>query len=291
MSKYLVTSDWHLRNDRPVARIDEDWIDAQRKMIKFIVDTANDENASIVIGGDLFNTAIVPVRISNLFLSEIRRSTKIVYVMGGNHSLVYHQENLLDDSSVGLLQYIGGNVRYLPSEENREDGRFEHSAILDDRCIIIHTLCFEDEDQIPYGSNATHAKKLLDKYKDYSYLFLGDNHTSFVCTCKGGTVINPGTPIVQNASLIDYAPCVYIVDTVNDALKKIYVPSDATSITSDHLAKKQERDERINAFIETVKKGEKITLSFEDNLRMALQNVEEPVQDIVQEIFKEANNG
>jgi hypothetical protein len=82
-----------------------------------------------------------------------------------------------------------------------------------------------------------------------------------------------------------------LVDTVNDTVQKVHIPTDTTLVTSDHLAKKQERDERINAFIETVKKGEKITLSFEDNLRMALQNVEELVQDIVQEIFKEANNG
>ena len=81
MSKYIVTADIHLRNDRPVSRTDEDWLQSQKEVIDFIVTTSNEVGADIVIGGDLFNTSIVPVRIVNLFLQSMRNCKNKIYIM------------------------------------------------------------------------------------------------------------------------------------------------------------------------------------------------------------------
>lgn len=286
--KVLHTADLHLRNDRPIARVDEDWLETQRQMLRFLVDTSNKYDIPVSIGGDLFNTAIVPVRISNLFLSEMRACRNTIYVMGGNHSLLNHQEELLDDSSVGLLQYVCGNIVYLPSEEHRTEGRFEHVAELDKEMLLIHTLCFETEEEIPYGSNATHAKALLDKYPDYKYLLLGDNHTSFKYEKDGRYVINPGTPIIQNASLIGYDPKIYLVA---DMVAPYFVPSDPEMITSNHLEIQKERNERIENFISTVKADGRVSLSFEDNLKEAMRSAPIEVQEIIHSIFKESIHG
>lgn len=285
MSKYIVTADIHLRNDRPVARIDEDWIQSQKEIIDFIVQTANEKEANIVVGGDLFNTSIVPVRIVNLFLSSIRECKYKVYIMGGNHSLLHHQEWLIDDSSVGVLQYVDGNIIYLTSQEARTDGRYEHIAEVDDEIAIVHTLCFKTEDDIPFGSNATHAQALLDKYPNYKYLFLGDNHTSFIYKDR---VFNPGCPIVQNAGMIEYRPSIYFVDTVNEVYEKVYTPDHPENLTSVHIEINNARKARLEDFITAIKKDKKLTLSFEDNLKVNMVKAPIGVQDMISRIFEEA---
>lgn len=285
--KYLVTADWHLRNDRPRCRLDEDWINTQRKLLTEIVGIANIENASIVIGGDIYNSAIVPARISNLFLSEIRKCNQKVFVLGGNHSLQYHQENLSDDSSIGLLKYVAGNIVYLEAVENREEGRFEHSAQIEPGVYVVHTLCFKTKEDIPFGANATYSKALLEKYTDAKWLFLGDNHTGFTYSSKDRQVINPGTPIIQNASLLEYTPAVYVVDTDTENIQKFTLANDKDFLTVDYLIASQERENRIDSFIETVKKGGKISLSFEDNLREELPKVSLEIQGVIQELFQE----
>lgn len=285
MSKYIVTADIHLRNDRPVARTDEDWIQSQKEILDFIVETANERQANIVIGGDLFNTSIVPVRIVNLFLSSIRECKYKVYIMGGNHSLLHHQEGLIDDSSVGVLQYVDGNIIYLTSQEARTDGRYEHIAEIDDEIAIVHTLCFKTEDNIPFGSNATHAQALLDKYPKYKYLFLGDNHTSFIYKDR---VFNPGCPIVQNAGMIEYRPSIYFVDTVNEVYEKVYTPDHPENLTSAHIEINNARKARLEDFITAIKKDKKLTLSFEDNLKVNMVKAPIGVQDMISRIFEEA---
>lgn len=285
MGKYIVTADIHLRNDRPVARIDEDWIQSQKEILDFIVQTANEKEANIVIGGDLFNTSIVPVRIVNLFLSSIRKCKYKIYIMGGNHSLLHHQEGLIDDSSVGVLRYVDGNIIYLTSEEARTDGRYEHIAEINEEIAIVHTLCFKTEDNIPFGSNATHAQALLDKYPNYKYLFLGDNHTSFIYKDR---VFNPGCPIVQNAGMIEYRPSIYFVDAVNEVYEKVYTPDHPENLTSAHIEINNARKARLEDFITAIKKDKKLTLSFEDNLKVNMVKAPIGVQDMISRIFEEA---
>ena len=36
MMKILITADWHVRGERPLCRLDEDWIESQRKTISEI---------------------------------------------------------------------------------------------------------------------------------------------------------------------------------------------------------------------------------------------------------------
>jgi DNA repair exonuclease SbcCD nuclease subunit len=285
--KFLVTADLHLRYDQPVSRLDPDWGQTQRDMLQFIVNTANQNGADIVITGDVYNSAIVPARVSTLFLEEMRKCTHMVCVMAGNHSLIYHREENADESSIGALKYVGGNIVYMEATEMKEEGRFEHSAVLckDPSIVMVHTLTFKDE--IPFGAAATTARELLAKYKDADILFLGDNHTGFIYEENGRYAINPGAPILQSAAMIGYKPRVYIVDTDTMSIEAVSVPHSAEYLKSDHLEEKQKKDERITAFIETIKKGNKVSLSFEDNLKIALVGLDKSIIDVVEELFAE----
>lgn len=302
--RYILCSDLHLRNDKPLCRLDEDWIEFQRSVVQFVVKKANEYSADIVFGGDIYNSAVVPYRISNMFLQEIRKAVCNVYILDGNHSAKYHREEFSDESSIGALKYVGGNIIYLTAKEEKTDGRFEHSFKLNDDVTIIHTLAFPSEDEVPFGAKATTVPELFEKY-DTDFLLLGDNHHSFVVTDKWRTAINPGCTTVQTASQIDYAPCIYYIDTgtrvdvstqtgpyfrrVKSEVKKILVPHDPTMVTADHLSAKKDRDERISAFVEVMKKNGQVSLSFEENLRQSVldNSVSEDIMAFIEEVLKE----
>lgn len=269
-----------------------------------MVKKANEYSADLVFGGDIFNSAVVPYRVFNMFLQEVRKAVCAVYILDGNHSAKYHREEFSDESSIGALKYVGGNIVYLTAKEEKTDGRFEHSFRLNDDVTVVHTLTFPSEEETPFGAKATTVSALFEKY-DTDFIFLGDNHHSFVVTDKWRTAINPGSTTVQTADQIDYAPCVYYIDTgervdvstqtgpyfrrVKSEVKKILVPHDPALVTANHLEVKKERDGRISAFVEVMKKNGKVSLSFEDNLRRSMidNSVSDGIMAFIDEVLEE----
>jgi len=298
--RYILCSDLHLRNDTPICRLDEDWLEFQRTVVHFIVQKANEYSADLVFGGDIFNSAVVPYRVVNMFLQEMQKMVGMVYVLDGNHSAKYHREEFSDESSIGVLKYVGGNIVYLTAKEEKTDGRFEHSFRLNDDVTIIHTLTFPDE--IPFSAKAVTVADLFAKY-DTDFLFLGDNHTPFVVQDGNRVAINPGATTIQTADHIDAVPCVYYVDTgdridvstqsgeeyrrTKSEIVCIPVPHDPALVTANHLEVKKERDGRIASFVETMKQNGKVSLSFEENLVKSLQDVPDEIGEFIMGVIAE----
>jgi hypothetical protein len=91
--------------------------------------------------------------------------------------------------------------------------------------------------------------------------------------------------------MMDYVPGIYIVDTDKETVEWVEVPNDRSMLTDNHLKDKVERNERISAFVEVLEKsrnGGKSSLSFEDNLRKAIE--QEEVSMDVKEIIEELLN-
>ena len=102
-------------------------------------------------------------------------------------------------------------------------------------------------------------------------------------------LINPGCLTIQTADMLDYDPVIYYLDTDTGYVDVIKVPNDKSLLTANHLQEKKERDGRITSFIETVKKHGQVNLSFEDNLKKAIDlNMVDPnVIAIIEEISNE----
>jgi hypothetical protein len=77
--------------------------------------------------------------------------------------------------------------------------------------------------------------------------------------------------------MIDYTPRVVLFD--DGEISWINLPNDKTAISDQHIQEKKERDARISAFVETVRNNGKISLSFLDNLKKAMNNLTD--QDII----------
>jgi len=306
--KYIHTADEHLRLDRPLCRTDLDWMQTQTDILTFIVDKANELDADWLIGGDLFDVPRVPPSIINMFLNAVRRLDNKCYIIAGNHCLPWHKQENLMDSSIGILASLTDKkIHYLPCEEYNNEGRFEHSVALTDDVLLVHTLTFPTEEDIPYGANATHSLQLLQKYPKCKFILTGDMHQSFVFKDKDRYVINPGCTTIQTADMLDYQPKVYFIDTGdkidvttqqdkepvyrygNVKIEAINLPNDVALLTDSHLKEKKDRDSRIDSFIQTVKKNGKMTLSFEDNLKKAMETsgLSQDVISILEEIRSE----
>jgi DNA repair exonuclease SbcCD nuclease subunit len=289
--RFIVTGDNHLRPDMPLCRLDEDWLATQRAQFDFIVEKANEFQADLIITGDLFDVPRVPPKIVSLFLDSVAILSGKCYVIAGNHSLPWHKEENVMDSSIGILKVLpdqDSKIIYLEAEEYTEKGRFEHVAKIDDDLFVIHTLTFPTVTEIPYGAEAVSAYQLLEKYPDARFIFTGDYHHNFVVEDENRYVINPGCMNVQAADMIDYSPCVYFVDTgtkidvttksdkrpvyrtSKSSIERIELPNDPTVLTRNHLDQQKARDTRISSFVESIQHDGQIGLSFEDNLEKAI---------------------
>jgi hypothetical protein len=287
-----LTGDGHYRPDRPLCRLDLDWMQTQKDVLFFIADLANARHADIIDTGDNFNTPRVPDEVKSLYLEFVARVNGMVHTIPANHTLPYHQMKNINESSIGVLASIAKlhtpNLVVHMCDEANEDGRFEHSVYLTDDVLLCHTLTFPSEDEIPFYGKATSAQHLMMKYRKAKWILLGDNHHHFLVKDrfifppdksnnyavddKICYVINPGTPIVQVADMLDYEPGVYYIDTKTEEIEWIPVPYDRSMVTNDHITEQHERDERIAAFMEAIPKDGKVSLSFEDNFARAVES-------------------
>ena len=80
-----------------------------------------------------------------------------------------------------------------------------------------------------------------------------------------------------------------MLDTNKGTVKKIFVLDQAELVTDEYLKDEEERNERIEAFVSSISKGKNVSLSFEDNLRKAIEKnkkkLGEGVIQIIQEVL------
>jgi len=293
--KYVVTADLHLRNDVPLCRKEtqEEWMKAQSEVLAFIATTANDIGADVIDVGDNFNTPRVQDEVKSLYLQFAKECNGHLHTIPANHTLPYHQKKNINESSIGVMRAVDNlhtNLHVYDCDEMSDEGRFEHSYWLTEDIVLCHTLTYPSEDDVPFFTKGISAFKLLHKYKKAKWIFTGDNHHHFHVEDDGKHLINPGTPIIQVADMMEYVPGIYIVDTDKETVEWVEVPNDPTMLTDNHLQDKVERNERISAFVEILEKsrsGGRTNLSFEDNLRRAceLDGVDEEVKDIIEELL------
>ena len=289
----IITADWHLRGDRPRCRLDADWIETQRNSIRQIVDFANEKQDHLCIIGDIFNTARVATEVVNMTIEELLRCDKPPLLLAGNHDLPYHSYEKVNQSSFGILKKI------FPELGTDAATRFigEHSANpfdLDDfeadsKIVFTHVLCFPDEDSRPMEECGITAEELLAKFPNAETIFTGDYHTAFIFEKDGRRVINPGCINRQVADYYDYVPRVWHV--TDEGVEPYFLEDPMEMVTDDYLRKVEERDERIDSFLEMVEFKGSLSLSFTDNVNAALadNNIQPDIAAEVSEIISGLN--
>lgn len=296
--RFALTADWHLRGDRPRCRQDLDWIESQRKMVRFIVNSAKSRECRLMIVGDIFHTPRVSHEVLNMTLFELQKNTYGVWFIAGNHDLPYHNYDLLEQSSVGVL------AKFFPemSSSTIEMGPWNASPFgLDnpdspESLVFSHQLVFPNAEARPMGCKdlGRTPEEVLEQFPHADIVCVGDYHHKFVYTAPDGRmVINPGCTIRQVADMKDYKPSFYIVDTEARTIEEILIPDDYELVSDEYLVVTKEKSLSMSAFVEAVKNKGSVELDFKAKLGAKLEACEDaPVKTftvaLMQETFNES---
>lgn len=258
--KYILTSDWHIRADNPICRKD-DFLLTQIKILDYIYQIANDNNAMVLIAGDIFHKA----RPDNsqeleILLLDYFAKYKTGWIVG-NHDLLFHSIANINKSSIGVLQ------RYNQLEKCNDItgfhfGELQSTTTKTNKIVLLHEYVSIDKNSI---IKAIHPDYLLDLFPNADLILTGDNHTNFVYEKNNRRVVNTGCLTKQSASMKDSTLKFYLYDTDNNDLKEFIVP-DNEIIYDEHIIDVNERAERVQDFVNSLKGNIQLDLSFKQNV-------------------------
>jgi len=281
--KFILTADWHLRSNKPRCRLDEDWLDTQRNVLNQIYVYAKKHKANVFVVGDIFhstnettNEIIAMVQNFAYGLAEFNRS---LYILAGNHDLPQHN---LDNIGRSAFQILLGSVNIFHMRLRVWEGDesmtisavdFSEENSQEARLLFKHILCFPEKAWVPPGAKVTKPSELFAQYGNAQYIFTGDYHQSFSYKKGNKKLFNPGCIIRQAADLINYEPSVMLILNDNGELlaERLPIEDPANLVTDEYLEREEERNTRIDAFIERIKENGEITFDFLENVHNALK--------------------
>lgn len=295
--KYILTSDWHLRADKPRCRLDENWEQTQIKILDFIFDKSAEYKADIIHTGDLFDQPQVPDWVKYMFLDRLNRTrydgfNPKMYLLAGNHEMPYHNFKNINKSSIGVV-FKSRNIKSL-----NELGQAIHYGLslkYDLRTcnkIFIHKLTYKNSVP-PYIKNAITAQELLNIFNKSKWIITGDNHKRFIYENNNRYVINPGCIMRQTIDEINYDPSFYLIDFETEEIETIKIPDNIEMVTDEYIIDDKKRDDRIQSFIELIRKDSKLALSFKDVLIRKLNESNEELdyfKDMIYELMEDVYN-
>ena len=273
----ILCGDIHLREDVPVCRTD-DYEEAQWRKLDFISDLQKQYDIPCIHSGDLYHHWKPS---PYLLAKTMQHLPKNFITCLGNHDLPQHSLDLLEKCGVNVLEKAG-----FLTVTGTHFGQTPTKATLlfpvnDSELLIWHVMNYQGKKPWPDCTDPT-ASAIIKKY-NYSLILTGDNHKTFVEEYEGRVLVNPGSMMRMTADQVDHKPCVFLWYAESNTVQQVFLPIEEGIISREHLDKKEERNERIDAFINRLNNDYKTELSFEANLNAFFQanEVKESVKQII----------
>lgn len=279
MADLIITSDWHLRDTTPICRVD-DFETTQWRKVDFISRLQRRLKCPVIHAGDLFEKWKPS---PYLLAKTIEHLPKDFYTIYGNHDLPQHNIELKNRCGVYVLEkanvltVIDGrhwNVDYNENQWFEIEGRKIHAA---------HMMTYQGKTPYP-GCTDTPASGLLRKYKDFDLIITGHNHMQFVEKHNGRLLLNPGSLTRQSSNERGWKPCVWVWCAKDNSLEQVFLPVELDAVqVPERIAEKEQREERIDAFISRLNTEWGEEMDFEANIRkaIAVNDVPKSIQDII----------
>ena len=275
--RFILTADWHLRATPPRCRIDKDWIDTQKKALEQVFNYAKSYRCSICVVGDIFHSnsdvSFQCIQMVQNLADELNEIGQKLFILCGNHDLLYHSSQNIDKSAVGILLKSNNICKISYLDSNISAPNFDEVPSHGKEYLFMHRLVFPDEKSMPPNVSAITAKELLEVYPWSKWIFTGDYHKSFQYYDKHNRkVINPGCLICQATDFKDYQPGVYYIDTDYDIVKFLPVIDNKEYIDDSYILKQDEREKRLDDFISKVNGTKMMSLDFIENVENELSS-------------------
>ena len=269
----IITADWHIRATRPRCRVDNDWIETQRKALNQIVKISKEKKAPVIVVGDLFHSN------SDVSFECIQMVQKMadelgeLYILAGNHDLPYHSSENIDKSAIGILLK---SQNILPVKECKwqdllfddeiSASNFDEKDNENAEIVFKHVLTIPKDDKPDFVDCET-PETLLEKFPNAKWIFTGDYHNQK----KGRHVINSGCLLRQASDFKNYQCGIYFVDTDENIVEFIPIIDNEELIDDSYITKENERETRINDFVDKLKNTESVSFDFFDNVEKQMQ--------------------
>ena len=280
----ILTSDWHLREDTPTCWTG-DFQEEQWLSVTFVSKLQEQYNCPVIHAGDLFHHWKPSPWLLTQASALLPQSFVSIY---GQHDLPQHNLELKDKSGLYNLM-INGRVG-IPDRgcHYGQIPTVEMAFIIKDKRVLLwHHMTYITP---PFpGATGGNVISILKKYPQFDLLVTGDNHQSFCVGHGEQLLVNPGNLTRQTADQIDFHPRVALWYAETNTIEWVNIPIQQGVITREHLEKKEERNERLSAFIEKLDSDYEIGLSFEQNLETYFGANDTP-PDVKQIIYKSIEN-
>jgi len=291
----ILCGDFHLREDVPLCRTDNYWEEQWRK-VDFVADLQIKHQCPVIHSGDLFNHWKPS---PYLLTKTIEYLPEDFWTVFGNHDLPQNNIEMREKSGIevldrtGVLNVLSGYHwnQSMPKKPVYPVGL----NMFEKRMLVWHTMVWQGDQPWP-GCTDPEAGKLLRDTKGPDIIVTGHNHKPFVAERDGRRLVNPGSLMRMSADQIEHRPRVYLWFEEDNSVELVYIPIDVdgvSAVSRVHLEQVQEKDSRIEAFIEKLDMDWSSEVSFRKNLDQFFTNNDIPgkVQDLVWKSLEEKQNG
>lgn len=219
--KFLACGDLHARRNSPHYRMDDYW-QAFRDKLEWILGTANSFNARILIAGDLFDSSRVPLHVVNTVTFILQLADHVPYVVPGQHDLLYHTD--LHDTPLFNL-HMNGVVEIISGHHEGVTGVGFGQEIPEgeNEFLLIHKSITPKEPPF-FLQDAVSATGFMKAYPNYKYIISGDYHPWHYTKMDGRHLINCGCLMRNKKDMREHKPVVWLIDTEKDEVATIEVP-------------------------------------------------------------------
>jgi hypothetical protein len=250
---------------------------------------------NIYIAGDTFHYAVNSEDTLRLFVRAFSELNTTVYIMAGNHCLLYRQQDS-GKSTFDIVKDMAKLSNHIEVEELFNFVPYGKEEVICDSSVdimLIHTLTFEKDEHVPYG--VTHyetGKSLLDKYLDFQDIIVGDQHRAFKYVENGRTVINCGCMTPQSVTEKDYPCGFWVYDKSKSDWFQILYQTPAKFVDDSVLQQEIKRESQVVDMMKKLADYEGKSIDFEESLRNELtaSNQTGSINGIVIRWIQEAQN-
>jgi len=221
--KFIACSDIHIRKTTPIARKDL-FYSSHRRKLAWLFKLAQDNNAAIVCGGDVFDTVSIPHYIIEDIVSLALRYDVQLLTVYGQHDLRYHVYSSYKNTPLAILLTALHNkhldiqpfVNDVVAIQGASWGRPIPDVIPGKLNILAtHRMVTENGGLWEGHTDFKTGNDLLNLTK-YDIIVSGDNHKSFICEKDSRFVVNSGSFARTTTLQIEYEPRV-VLFTVKDS--------------------------------------------------------------------------
>jgi len=287
----ILTSDWHIRESIPECRTDN-FMQAQWDKLLLINELYySNGRIPILHAGDVFHhwkpsPYLLSNVVANLPFYDDSKEYGVIAI-AGQHDLPQHNLELMYKSGIETL-FSAGTMTKASGGHFGSDK--PHVIELVDSEMVVglwHKLIWEKRPP-HWDKDGLTAKEVLEEFSEFDLIVTGDNHASFVVKHEGRLLVNPGCLTRQKASEANHKPKVYLWFEESNTVEPFLFPIGKKDVSREHIERREQRDARIEAFVERLSEEIEVGLDFKENIEMFIQkhNVKEQIKNIIYEALE-----